>query len=191
MSDKFEIQDFKDLVISLKPSLETHDVPGEMHFSLLSDIAFHVANLVDEKTGSNFHEVIDGLMDDISEEISSGACSDYCVAFLELVTEKGKKHETNVLKSMLEIDEAMVSNIEFVLELRDILEIDEEIDIDKRLKSHDRKHGKVTILRFQKLSDMNTDIWEEVILKESSYGKYESNVSGIKNCIHSVVEKWV
>ena len=61
---KIELDDFIDLGVSIKSSLRTHSIDKELHYSIISDVLFHCANMIDEKTGSYHHEMIDGLIDD-------------------------------------------------------------------------------------------------------------------------------
>jgi len=63
-SDK-DIEDQSKRVIDV---LQIHEVQEDMQYSITSDIMFSFSNLLDEKTGTNFHERIDGLMDELFED---------------------------------------------------------------------------------------------------------------------------
>ena len=70
MSPKIKIEDFGELAFELKPLLETHGVPEDLHYSLISDTLFTFANFLDEKTGTNFHEQIYSFLDDYAEKLN-------------------------------------------------------------------------------------------------------------------------
>ena len=190
MSDKFEISDFIELARKIKPILDTHDVPPELHFSIISDTVFEYANLIDEKTGSSFHEEIYAAIESVAEQLAVEASGDYCVAFMDLVTAKNKKFELNILKSMLENADNLVMGLEVTLELRELEELDKVIDIDKRLKVFNKKTGGIKSLRFQTMENMDSDTWIDVPLNDSTYGSFSNDIAGISDCIRTVVSSW-
>lgn len=190
MSDKFETSDFIALATKIKPILDAHDVPSELHFSIISDVVFEYANVIDEKTGSSFHEEIYSALESVAEQLAVEPGGDYCVAFMDLVTAKSQKFELNVLKSMLENADDLVMGLEVTLELRELEELDKVIDIDKRLKAFNKKTGGIESLRFQSMENMDTDTWIEVPLKDSAYGTFSNDVAGISECIRTVVASW-
>lgn len=177
------------LAFSTKEILNLHEVEPEIHQSIISDVLFEFANLLDEKQGSNFHEEIYSLIDSISEDLNDNSNSDCCVCFLQIIMEHGKRYETNVLKSELENSESMLLNIEMTMNLRKYEEMDSEIDIEKRLRASCSKKGKIDKLRFQELKDMDTDVWLELYLEENEFGKFDNTVSGVISCIRSVSNK--
>ena len=190
MRDKFATSDFIALAKKLKPILDTHNIPSELHFSIISDVVFECANVVDEKTGSSFHEEIYGALESVAEQLAVDAGGDHCVAFMDLVTTKNNKFELNILKSMLENADDLVMGLEVTLELRELDELDKVIDIDRRLKAFNKKTGGIKSLRFQTMENMDTDTWIEVPLKDSAYGSFSNDVAGISECIRTVVASW-
>jgi hypothetical protein len=64
---KFKETDLLDLASSLKVAIELHEVKPELQDSLLSDILFQVANLIDEKQDSELHEEIFGLLENLGQ----------------------------------------------------------------------------------------------------------------------------
>lgn len=190
MSKKFQTDDFIALAGKIKPVLDTHNVPAELHFSIISDFVFEAANLIDEKTGSAFHEEIYGALESVAEQLAIESMGDYCVAFMDLVTAKNKKFELNILKSMLENPDDLVMGIEVTLELRELDELDKVIDIDRRLASFNKKTGGIRTLRFQSMENMDTEIWIEVPLNDSEYGSFSNDIAGISECIRKVVAGW-
>ena len=190
MSNIFETNDFIALASRIKPILDTHDVSPELHFSIISDIVFETANLIDEKTGSGFHEDIYGALESVAEELAIEPSGDYCVAFMDLATAKNKKFELNILKSMLENADNLTMGLEVTLELRELDELDKVINIEKRLASFNKKTGGIQLLRFQSMENMDTNIWVEVPLKDSVYGSFSNDVAGISECIRTVVASW-
>ena len=190
MSNKFETSDFIALAKKIKPILETHDVPSELHFSIISDVVFEYANVIDEKTGSSFHEEIYSALDSVAEQLAINARGDYCVAFMDLVASGKNKFELNILKSMLENADDLVMGLEVTLELRELDELEKVIDIDRRLTAFNKKTGGIKLLRFQSMENMDTDTWIEVPLKDSAYGSFSNDVAGISECIRTVVASW-
>ena len=164
-----------------------HDVPPELHFSIISDAVFEFANLVDEKTGSSFHEEIYGALESAAEELEVDPGGDYCLAFMDLVTSNGTSFELNILKSMLENEQDMIMSIEVTLELRKLDELDKVISIENRLKTFNKKTGGIKALRFQLTENMDTDTWFDVPLKDSTYGSYSNDIEGIRKCILAVI----
>ena len=190
MSDKLKINDFIVLAKKIKPILDTHDVPPELHFSIISDIVFEYANLIDERTGSSFHEEIYGTLEAVSEQLAVETGGDYCVSFMDLVTAKNSKFELNVLKSMLKNPADLVMGLEVTLELRELDELDKVIAIDKRLKAFNKKTGGIKSLRFQSMANMDSNTWIDVPLKDSAYGSFTNDIAGISECIRAVVTSW-
>ena len=189
MSKPIAAEDFMRLAFSTKEVLNSHEVAPEIQESIISDVLFEFANMLDEKQGSSLHEEIYSLIDSISEDLNDNSRSDYCVCFLQIIMEHGKRYETNVLKSELENSEAMLLNIEMAMNLRKYEEIDLEIDIEDRLKASCVKKGKIEKLRFQELNDMDTDIWLELNLEKNEFGSFSNSVNGIISCVHSVSNK--
>ncbi len=48
MPKRIKLSDFGDLALMLKPTLTTHGVPEEQHYSIISDAVFEFANFIDE-----------------------------------------------------------------------------------------------------------------------------------------------
>lgn len=188
---ELELTDVLELAYSIKPILQKHDVDPELHFSIIDDIAFEVSNMIDDKMGTCIHENIIPAMESIALDFSRDRPTDFCVAFLEIIMGKGKKFEANILKGQLDSEERLAENIEMALYIRDIDEIDKNIDIEGRFKKLiDKKKG-IKELRFQHVRDMDADKWLSVNLSESDYGAFEESIDGIKQCIHAVLDSWV
>ena len=124
---EFEEKDLMELASSIQSVIELHDVEPKLQDSLLSDVLFQVASLIDQKQGSNLHEGIFDLLDNIEPTVS-----DYLVCELDIHLDNGERLETNVLKSNIDILDGLILDLEILLELRDISELDDEIDIDAR-----------------------------------------------------------
>ena len=84
MTKKIELQDFSQVAFAIKPILEAHDVPAEFHYSIISDVVFEIANLLDTKTGSSFHESIYALLDEQAEALSEAGPDRIPVTELEI-----------------------------------------------------------------------------------------------------------
>ena len=166
---KFKESDLLDLASSLKASIEMHDVKSELQDSLLSDILFQVANLIDEKQGSSLHEETFGLLENFTPK-----STDYLICELD-IKYGDEILETNVLKSNLEITEGLLLNLEILLELRDISEIDDDIDTNSKFKG-----GKVSELTFKPLEGSNETHTEQF-----------ASLQELVSFITKVASKWV
>jgi len=166
---KFKETDLLDLASSLKGSLEMHDVKSEVQNSLLSDILFQVANLIDEKQGSSLHEEVFGLLEGFTPQLS-----DYLICELD-IKYGDEILESNVLKSNLELTEGLLLNLEILLELRDISEIDDDIDTNSKFKG-----SKISELTFKPLDGPNETHTEQF-----------SSLQQLVSFITKVASKWV
>jgi hypothetical protein len=64
MSKKIRIEDFLQLGQEIKDSLKKHNVVPDHNYSIISDILFHCATMIDRRTGSHLHETINGFVDE-------------------------------------------------------------------------------------------------------------------------------
>ncbi|GGK70576.1 hypothetical protein [Amphritea balenae] len=167
---KFEESDLIELAATIRPTIETHNVSPELQDSLLSDVIFQVATLIDEKQGSSLHEGVFELLDNVSP-----IESDYLVCDLDIHLEDGKVFETNVLKSNIEIPEGLILNLEVLLELRDIFELDDEIDIESKFRAI-----KIKSLIFKP--------WEK---EPETHSPEISSISDLAAFINKVAKQWV
>lgn len=166
---KFEKNDLLGLVDSLKSTIELHEVSTEKQDSLLSDILFHVAYMIDEKQGSALHENVFEMLEEFSP-----LPKDYLVC--ELVVRLGrKKLETNILKSNIEVPRSMQLNLEVLLGLRDISEIDDNIDTESKFK-------RLTITRL---------VFEGLDGTKESYSEQFDSLNELVGFILKVASKWV
>ena len=119
MSKKITENDLARFALALREDFETHDLPMEIRYSLASAISFRIAALIDEKTGSTLHEGIDLVLDKYIDEFSKSPESpDHLVGELEIIFNKGKKVELNILKSQIELPDELRIIIEVVFGLR-------------------------------------------------------------------------
>ncbi|CAH0535388.1 hypothetical protein VST7929_02961 [Vibrio stylophorae] len=166
---KFNDTDLLDLASGLKAAIEMHEVKSEYQDSLLSDILFQVASLIDEKQGSTLHEEVFGLLENYTPQFS-----DYLVCELD-IKYGDEVLETNVLKSNIEISEGLLLNLELLLDLRDISEIDDDIDTNSKFQG-----SKLSELTFKPLHGAN-----------ESYRERFSTLQNLVNFIAEVAGKWV
>lgn len=152
MSRTIALHDFLQLAAALKPTLEAHEVPVDQRDSLLSDIVFHCASFIDEKTGSSFHESIDDLLADDDE--ATGEFTDRLIAELEIRLGSNRRIRVNLMHSMLSNTEALRSQIEMALGLRGIHELDAKVDIDARLADLLRKRRGIAELQVRCLDPL-------------------------------------
>ena len=134
MTNNIELQDFTEIAFAIKPILETHDVPEEYHYSIISDIVFEFANFVDTKTETSFHESIYALLEEHAENLSTAGAGRVLITELELAFGNGDVLEANVPDTQLDDEAQLRLHLEFTLTIRDLDEIDEEIDAERRFK---------------------------------------------------------
>lgn len=72
ISDK----DIKGLSKQIIDILKDHEVEAEWQYSITSDVMFSFSNLIDEKTGTDFHERIFTLLDELFEPDSDAVTND-------------------------------------------------------------------------------------------------------------------
>ncbi len=179
MSKKITLEDFAELAHTIKPILESHDVPEEYHYSMISDVVFEFANLVDTKTGTSFHESIYGLLEEHAEKLSTGGAGRILVTEIEIEFGNGEILETNVPDTQLEDEAQMRLHLEFTLTLRDIDEIDEEIDIEPRFSKLIAGNKGIKELRILPGKEPDADAWVTV-------DKFEASMDGLIACIRKV-----
>jgi hypothetical protein len=189
MSKNIKIEELEELAWSLKPILDTHNVPSELHYSIISDVIFQFANFIDERTGSSFHERIDGLIDKHFDKLSSQRQpDDWLIAELEILFGKGKKVEMNILRSHLSNRRHLMLDLEMALGVRDIDEIGKKIDTGAKFTTLMRRKNGIEALRFKPI---RSEIWLSIPLNGSEHGDYEQSLSGILKCINRVAKQWV
>lgn len=166
---KFKEKDLLELASSLKSTIELHEVKLEIQDSLLSDILFHVAQMIDEKQGSTLHERVFGILEDFAPPPR-----DYLVCELNVKLGR-KKLETNILRSNIENPASLQLNLEVLLGLRDISEIENDIDIEAKFE-------KVKISELVFMAPDGT--------KESHSERFDNFIDFV-NYIVNVASKWV
>ena len=167
---EFEEKDLMELASSIQSVIELHDVEPKLQDSLLSDVLFQVASLIDQKQGSNLHEGIFDLLDNIEPTVS-----DYLVCELDIHLDNGERLETNVLKSNIDILDGLILDLEILLELRDISELDDEIDIDARFNG-----ARISKLCFKPLKH-----------EKETYTNLFSSIIDLAAFIKEISSKWV
>ena len=190
MTKIFKITDFENLAVNIRSSLVKHEIPDELHYSIISDVLFDFAAYIDEKTNDNLHEVIDSYLEDHTEKILSDEQEDYLLADIEIIFEKGRKIKTNVLFSCLKNKEYGKLVLEVAVGVRDISELDKDVDIDSRFEKLMKKKEGVVSVNFQPLKDLDTKNWLSIPLVGSEYGDFEQSIDGIFNLICKVAKQW-
>ena len=183
MAEDIELQDFAEIALKIKPILETHDVPAEFHYSIISDIVFEFANSVDTKTGTSFHESIYALLEEQAEALNAGSVGRPLFTDLQIEFGNGEVAETNFPQTQLEDDEQLRLNLEFTLTLRDIDEIDEQIDVAPRFKKLMAAKQGIRELRILPGSEPDADAWTTV-------NKFEPSIDGVLDCIRAAMTTW-
>ena len=181
MAKDIDLQDFTEVAFAIKPILESHDVPPEYHYSIISDIVFEFANLVDTKTGTSFHESIYGLLEEHAETLSSGATGSESFTDLEIEFGNGEVVETNFPDTQLDDEAQLRLNLEFTLTLRDIDEIDEDIDTAPRFKRLLGDKQDIRELRILPGSEPDAAAWTTVV-------DFEPSIDGLLDSIRKVMK---
>ncbi len=170
MSKKVEIDDFVDLGVSIKRSFETHSIDPDMHYSLISDILFQCAYMIDEKTGSDHHERIHGLVDAHLEKFVDGYEEDRFVSSIRITLGVGKRHTARLCESEVGSSEAVKDLIERLLNIKQTRKTFEEIT--KRRKG-------IQSIGFSDLEYPKDSNWSEIAFSQGNTGEYEYSVDGI------------
>ncbi len=189
MKKQLKIDDLGELSLELKSCLVTHGVPEELHYSILSDALFAFASLLDEKTGTDFHERLLPLLDDYLQKPSQSQIGDYLVAEIAIVFQEGRKAEMNVLYSHLENSTHLQFDLEMALALRNLDEIGDEIDVGTRFAKLMQERKGIESLKILAADNCETDSWRTVPLKSEEHGEYEQSVDGLAKCIRKVVSQ--
>ncbi|MDJ0712061.1 MAG: hypothetical protein QNJ14_16850 [Woeseiaceae bacterium] len=179
MSKDIQLQDFAEIALKIKPILVTHDVPAEYHYSIISDIVFEFAASVDTRTGTSFHESIYALLEDQVDALNAGAAEQHLFTDLQIEFGNGDVVETNFPHTQLEDDEQLRLNLEFTLSLRDIDEIDEEIDVTPRFKKLMTAKQGIRELRILPGTEPDADAW--VLVSE-----FEPSIDGLMASIRKI-----
>lgn len=165
---KIKQNDLTALAATLKSVIEEHGIDVELQDSLLSDVLFHVASLIDEKQGSSFHESVFSLLEDVPSLVS-----DYLLCELKVKLER-KKIEINVLNSNLTMPESLQLNLELMLGLRTLAEMNAKVDVNEKFKAIN-----ITELTFKPLDG-----------NEESYAETFDSIGGLVKFILKTAAKW-
>jgi len=176
MGNDIELQDFTAVALAIKPILESHDVPAEYHYSIISDIVFEFANLVDTKTGTDFHESIYALLEEQAEALSKAEPDRIPVTELEIEFANGKVLEASFPDTQLEDEAQLRLHLEFTLTIRDIDEIDKEIDAAPRFRELVTKNKGVRELRILPGKETDGDAWVSV-------EEFDESLDGLIACV--------
>ncbi len=179
MKGTIEPADFVELAQSIKPILEAHEVPDQFHYSIISDIVFEFANLVDTKTGTSFHESIYALLEEQVDALSETGPDRIPITEIEIEFNNGEILEANVPDTQLEDEAQMRLHLEFTLTLRDIDEIDERIDVEPRFRELIAGRRGVKELRILPGKEPDGDAWVTV-------DKFDESMEGLIACIRKV-----
>jgi hypothetical protein len=184
--------DFATLALALRSVVVNHKVPPDLRASLIEDVVFHFAVFIDERTGTDFHESVLGVLGKHAKQLGAEPRpTDYLVAELEIVFNKGRKAELNVLRSSLLKPSVLRLDVEVALGVRDVSEIRTRIDTDRRFADLMRKKGGIKALRFSAAGNIPKPSWQEVPLQGSPYGTFEQSLGGLVACIKKVAAAWL
>ncbi len=179
MAKNIELQDFTEIAFTIKPILETHDVPEEYHYSIISDIVFEFAHLLDTKTETSFHESIYGLLEEHAEKLSTAGPGRIPITELGIEFGNGDVLEANVPDTQFDDEAQLRLHLEFTLTIRDLDEIDEEIDVERRFK--DLVSGKKGIRKLRILPGKEPDASAWVSVDE-----FDESMDGMIACLRKV-----
>ena len=175
-----QLKDFAEIALKIKPILETHEVPAEFHYSIISDIVFEFANALDTRAGTSFHESIYALLDEHVDALSAGSTGQLAFTDLQIEFGNGEVAETNFPDTQLEDDEQLRLNLEFTLTLRDIDEIDKDVDVGPRFTMLMADKQGIRELRILPGTEPDADAWISV-------SDFEQSIEGLMACIRTTV----
>ena len=179
MARNIELQDFTEIAFAIKPILETHDIPEEYHYSIISDIVFEFANRLDTRTGTSFHESIYALLEEHAEKLSAAGPGRILITELEIEFSNGDVLEANVPDTQLDDEAQLRLHLEFTLTIRDLDEIDAEIDVDGRFKKLVADRKGIRTLRILPGKEPDASAW--VIVDE-----FDESMDGLVACLRKV-----
>lgn len=179
MPKNIELQDFTEVAFAIKPILETHDVPEEYHYSIISDVVFEFANLLDDRTGTSFHESIYALLEEQAEKLSTAGTGRIPITELEIEFGNGDVLEANVPDTQFDDEAQLRLHLEFTLTLRDIDEIDEKIDVEPRFRKPMEARKGIRELRILPGKEPDGDAWVSV-------DGFDESIDGLIACVRKV-----
>ncbi len=179
MAKDIQLQDFTEVALAIKPILETHNVPVEYHYSIISDIVFEFANLVDTKTGTSFHESIYALLEEQAEQLSAAGAGRIPVTDFEVEFGNGEILQANFPDTQLDDEAQLRLHLEFTLTLRDLDEIDEDIDVEQRFRNLVEKNKGIRELRILPGSEPDANAWVAI-------DEFDESVEGLLACIREI-----
>lgn len=183
-------KDLVELALSLRQTVELHKVPQDLRASLIEDVIFRFAVLLDERTGSDVHESISGVLSRYARQLGeTPAPPDSLLAEVEVTFLKGRKAELNVLRSSIAKPKLLRLVLETALGVRDFTEIKARIDVERRFAELMKKKGGIRTVRFKMAVGGGRRTWQEVKLARSPFGRFEQTVDGLLACIRTVVTR--
>jgi hypothetical protein len=189
MPGKFTPAAFAELAQTLRPVVAGHGVSSKRRDSLIEDLMFHVANFVDERTGSSFHESIFAILREQAAAPGPASTSDRLVAEARIEFQKGRSVELNILRSSLRKPALLRLNVEIALGVRDVTEIRKRIDTEARFAKVTRSRGRITTLAFKPAAPHGGK-WQKVRLSASRYGAFAHDIDGLLACMRTVSAQW-
>lgn len=167
--------------------MATHDVPANRRASLIEDVVFHVAVLVDEKTGSEFHESIFSALAKRAKELGEDAEPvDALVAEVEVLFGKGRKAELVIARSGLERPALLRQVLEVAIGIRDVSEIKSRIDTGARFAELLKKKGGLKSVRYKPVGPGRRS-WCDVRLRRAKTGRAEPTLDGLLESLRAAV----
>lgn len=160
MSKQLHQLDFQALAANIGDVLDTHALDETLRPSLTADLLFVFAAFLDDRLGSNHHEGIYALADELlageldSPPVDSLACE------LQIRFHKGRKAELNLLASHRSNRAHLLFDLEMALGIRSLDEINAPIDSQARfLALLDKRQG-IRLLETRGLDPAAGDRWK-------------------------------
>jgi hypothetical protein len=167
--------------------MANHGVPPKLRASLIEDVVFHVAVLVDEKTGSDFHESIFAALGRRAKELGEDPEPvDAVVAEVEVLFGKGRKAELVIARSGLERPALLRQVLEVAIGVRDVAELESRIDTRARFAEVLKKKGGLKSVRC-KLVGPGRRSWRDVRLQRAKTGRAGPTLDGLLESLRAAV----
>ena len=185
MKNKFNIEDFNQLVVEIKDTLETHNINETLHHSIISSVLFNVAVFIDEKTENHLHEFITSYIEEKYDSIieDSQKFELKLEGELKIKYENGTSSRTTLLTPHLKCIEELIFELEMMTNLRDIPEIDKDIDMEERYESIIRKKRQgIKFIHLNKIEGKSIDF----PFNQETCDEFEDSIEGLAKCIMNV-----
>lgn len=208
MKRKLSEEFIREFAKSIQPVLRRHGIANKKT-SLIEDIAFQLVSMLDGVTdpllgayrpllvfkkgrtrieaADGMHEFVFGvLQNDAFSDAEPPAEKDFLIASVVMKRLSGKKHEVNILNSMLRNKTYFAIPMEIALGIREVGEIGKKIDTELRIKKINKSQGKVAAIQID-FHKPGSKV-KSTRIKYSGSGNVDELISVITSKIHGIYQ---